>query len=85
MSTYRTTDSLAPKTPYLPTYPQRPGCRAAKRKKIKIGTSFLLQGPLGPNKSTLPTYLGGAVQTPYPGRSRNPVPTSPFSQRTSCH
>ena len=35
-----------------------------------------MQGPFGPNKTNLPTYLGGASQweqTPYPGRSRNPV------------
>ena len=57
------------KTPYL-----SPG-RAAKRKKMKMGGTYLLQGPFGPNKTNLPTYLGGASQwgqTPYPGRSRNP-------------
>ena len=57
----------------LPTY-LSPG-RAAKRKKMKIGGTYLLQGPFGPNKTNLPTYLGGASQlgqTPYPGRSRNP-------------
>ena len=35
-----------------------------------------MQGPFGPNKTNLPTYLGGDSQceeTPYPGRSRNPV------------
>ena len=35
-----------------------------------------MQGPFGPNKTNLPTYLGGASQweqTPYPGRSRNPA------------
>ena len=58
----------------LPTY-LSPG-RAAKRKKMKIGGTYLLQGPFGPNKTNLPTYLGGASQsqqTPYPARSRNPV------------
>ena len=57
----------------LPTY-LIPG-RAAKRKKMKIEGTYLLQGPFGPNKTNLPTYLGGASQweqTPYPGRSRNP-------------
>ena len=40
-----------------------------------IAGTYLLQGPFGPNKTNLPTYLGGASQsqqTPYPGRSRNP-------------
>ena len=63
------------KTPWfaLPTY-LSPG-RAAKRKKMKIRGTYLLQGPFGPNKTNLPTYLGGASQsqqTPYPARSRNP-------------
>ena len=42
---------------------------------MKIGGTYLLQGPFGRNKTNLPTYLGGASQwqqTPYPARSRNP-------------
>ena len=59
--------------------------RAAKRKKMKIGGTYLLQGPFGPNKTNLPTYLGGASQwqqTPYPGRSRNPGPIVKLHQLT---
>ena len=52
----------------LPTY-LSPG-RAAKRKKMKIAGTYLLQGPFGPNKTNLPTYLGGASQ---------PVWTDPLS------
>ena len=36
--------------------------RAAKRKKMKIRGTYLLQGPFGRNKTNLPTYLGGASQ-----------------------
>ena len=42
----------------LPTY-LSPG-RAAKRKKMKIGGTYLLQGPFGRNKTNLPNYLGAA-------------------------
>ena len=60
----------------LPTY-LSPG-RAAKRKKMKKGVPTYCRALLG---QTRPTYLpicnlGGASQweqTPYPGRSRNPV------------
>ena len=50
----------------LPTY-LSPG-RAAKRKKTKIGGTYLLQGPLGRSKPDLPTYCIGChrgKQTPY--------------------
>ena len=60
----------------LPTYLSPGPGRAAKRKKMKGGGTYLLQGPSGRNKTNLPTYLGGASQcpqTPYPGRSRNPA------------
>ena len=70
LSTYLLTDS---RQNALPTY-LSPG-RAAKRKKMNIGGTYLLQGPFGRNKTNLPTYLGGASQcgqTPYPARSPGP-------------
>ena len=70
----------------LPTY-LSPG-RAAKRKKTKIGGTYLLQGPLGRSKPDLPTYCIGChrgQQTPYPGRSRNPVNVYRHTHQPGVH
>ena len=53
----------------LPTY--LPPGRAAKRKKMKIAGTYLLQSPFGRNKTNLPTYLAS-------GRGQS-VATDPLS------